>query len=73
MRPIRKPIMMVRRVGQDFEYYIQQGNKKLNFFLDQETHDDLKQAIQLAEQVPERLGGERVVIPLQLAGNDRKS
>lgn len=64
---------MVRRVGQDFEYYIQQGSRKLNFFLDQETHDDLKQAILLAEQVPGKLEGERVVIPLQLAGNDQKS
>lgn len=47
---MRKPIVIVRWVGQHYEYYIQQGNKKINFFLNPETHDELKKAQFLAEQ-----------------------
>lgn len=74
VRPIkRKPILLVRRVGKDFEYYIQQGNKKLHFIFDQELHDDLKQAIQLAEMVIERREVPHGAILLQLAGSGQKS
>jgi len=67
------PIIMVRKVAEYFEYYIQQGNKKLNFFLDRSTHDELRHAQALAEQAPERRGDVRPVIVLQVADPDRKS
>ncbi len=38
------PIISVRRVGNVIEYYIQQGNKRLNFFLDQQTFETLMAA-----------------------------
>ena len=69
----RKPIVMVRRVGKHFEYYIQQGNRKINFFVDQETHDDLKQQQALAELGPQKVEGPRGVIPLQEAETGRTS
>lgn len=55
MKFTRKPIVLVRWVGQHYEYYIQQGNKKINFFLHPETHDELKAAQHLAEQPERRL------------------
>lgn len=64
---------MVRRVGKHYEYFIQQGNKKINFFLDQETHDDLRFAQALAEQAPQIQAGQRVLIPLAIAANDQKT
>jgi len=68
----RKPILMVRRVGEYFEYYIQEGNKKIHFTLYRETHEDLKQLQLQAEMAPQRREGDRVAIPLRLAGGDQK-
>lgn len=73
MKIPRKPIIMVRRVGKLFEYFLQEGNKKLNFFLTPETHEDLKQAQRQAEEVPQRREGARGVIELQEVLPDQKS
>lgn len=67
------PIIMVRKVADEFEYYIQQGNKKLHFTLPSVSHEFLKQAILLAEMAPERRSGQNVVIPLKVAEGDQKS
>lgn len=72
MKIKRKPIVLVRKVQGFFEYYIQQGNRKINFFLDSETHADLKDAQAFAERVPQKQGQERAVIPLQLSEHDQK-
>lgn len=45
----------------------------MHFILDQEMHDDLKQAIQRAEMLPEKRVGEISVIPLQLAESAQRS
>lgn len=68
----RKPIIMVRYVGGHFEYYFQQGNKKISFLLTEESHLDLKQTQAMAEllanrrQVPQRLSGDVSAISLEL-------
>lgn len=54
MRPATAPLIFVRRVriqdGDYFEYYLRQGNKEVNFFLDQEQHEALKFAQMEAEK-----------------------
>lgn len=49
MKPIKPPLILVHRVGQDFHYYIQQGNNRISFSLDQESHESLKRALLAAE------------------------
>lgn len=64
--------MMVRRVGKHYEYYIQQGKDKINFFVDQETFDDLRIAQALAVQAPQIQAGVRAAIALSIAETDQK-
>lgn len=43
-------IVMVRRESENiFEYFIGQGKRKVSFFIDRQTHEDLKRAQYLAE------------------------
>lgn len=49
--PERPPVIFVRRVGDLFDYYIQQGNSKINFRLDGPSNEILKQEISRAEAI----------------------
>lgn len=68
MQRKRRPIVLVRKVQNEFEYYIQQGNHKINFFLNRETHEELKQAQAFAEILPRNEEHpSRPAIPLRVA------
>ncbi len=56
------PILSVRRIGDLVEYYIQQGNKRSNFFLDRRTFETLLIAQEEVAQAFER----QAVPPLPL-------
>ena len=48
-----KAIVSVQRVGEYFEYYIQEGDNKINFFLFAPVHYALKAAQSAAEHHPQ--------------------